>query len=255
MAAAPRRVEIDPRFNGPPESANGGYACGVVAGALTDGPARVTLRRPPPLGLALDVVEAAGGVELRHEGQLVATATEWDGEVEVGAPPNQAALDAAVRNFDLDLYTRHHAFDRCFTCGPRRAVDDGLRIFPAAIADSTQVAWPWTPSPSTASDSRRVDPPVVWAALDCPSGLSWITSPNAALAGPAVLGQLAVRIDRRPQVGEALMVGGWQTGADGRKLFAGAAVWTTEGEAIAAAAATWIVLTPEQAETFGAKGR
>lgn len=246
---------IDPRFNGPPESANGGYACGVVAGALTDGPARVTLARPPPLGLPLDVAETSGGVELLHEGQLLATATEWDGVIDVAAPPGAAALDAAVRNFDLDLYARLHAFERCFTCGPRRAVDDGLRIFPGAIAGSPMVAWPWSPPPSTATDSRLVEPPVVWAALDCPSGLSWIHSPNAELAGPAVLGQLAVRIDRRPQVGEALVVAGWQTGAAGRRLFAGAAIWTTEGEALACASATWIVLNPEQAEAFGARSQ
>ena len=254
MASAPRRVVIDPRFNGPPESANGGYACGVVAGALTDGPARVTLRRPPPLGLPLDVAETSDGVELRHEGQVLATATEWAGVIEVAALPGAAALDAAVRNFDLDFYVRRHAFERCFTCGPARAVHDGLRIFPGAIDGSPMVAWPWSPSPSTASDSRRVESSVVWAALDCPSGLSWIYSPNAPLAGPAVLGQLAVRIDRLPQVAEALVVGGWQAGAEGRKLFAGAAVWTTEGEALASASATWIVLTPEQTEAFGARG-
>ncbi|MDP9440843.1 MAG: hypothetical protein M3P34_01390 [Actinomycetota bacterium] len=71
--------------------------------------------------------------------------------------------------------------------------------------------------------------------------------------GPAVLGQLAVRIDRLPHVGEAVVVGGWQTGADGRKLFAGAAVWTIDGEALAVASATWIVLKPEQAAAFGAR--
>ena len=39
---------IDDRYNGPPASANGGYACGRIA-AFVDGPARVTLRKPPPL--------------------------------------------------------------------------------------------------------------------------------------------------------------------------------------------------------------
>ena len=43
---------IDPRFNGPPGSGNGGYTCGLVAGLL-GGPAEVTLRLPPPLGTPL----------------------------------------------------------------------------------------------------------------------------------------------------------------------------------------------------------
>ena len=42
-------VMIPRRFNGPPDSGNGGYSCGVVA-ALLDAPAvEVTLRAPPPL--------------------------------------------------------------------------------------------------------------------------------------------------------------------------------------------------------------
>ena len=45
---------IDPRFNGPVGSANGGYTCGLVADFL-DGTAEVTLRRPPPLGRPLGV--------------------------------------------------------------------------------------------------------------------------------------------------------------------------------------------------------
>jgi hypothetical protein len=35
------------RFCGPPGSANGGYACGLIAGCL-DGQAEITLRRPRP---------------------------------------------------------------------------------------------------------------------------------------------------------------------------------------------------------------
>ena len=47
------RVVIDRRFNGPPNSANGGYACGLV-GTVVKAPAvRVSLRKPPPLDVAL----------------------------------------------------------------------------------------------------------------------------------------------------------------------------------------------------------
>jgi len=42
------RIIIKSRFNGPPDSGNGGYVCGVVASAL-EGPSIVTLRKPPPL--------------------------------------------------------------------------------------------------------------------------------------------------------------------------------------------------------------
>ena len=51
-------VTIDPRFNGPPDSGHGGYVSGVVASFL-EGPARVRLHRPPPLGRRLDCGGAA----------------------------------------------------------------------------------------------------------------------------------------------------------------------------------------------------
>ena len=75
---------LDPRFNGPPSTANGGYACGAV-GELVDGPAEVSLLSPPPLGVPLDVsFYEDGEVEVRHDGAVVARARPVD-EVDVHA--------------------------------------------------------------------------------------------------------------------------------------------------------------------------
>ena len=60
---------IPARFNGPPGSANGGYACGVFSEALGGG-FEVTLLVPPPLETQLDIV----GDELRHGDLVVARA-------------------------------------------------------------------------------------------------------------------------------------------------------------------------------------
>ena len=46
---------IPARFNGPPGSADGGYACGLVSEALGGG-FEVTLLLPPPLETELDLV-------------------------------------------------------------------------------------------------------------------------------------------------------------------------------------------------------
>ena len=52
-------ISIDARFNGPPDSGNGGYCSGVFASFVdTSGPdagVEVTLRRPPPLDTPLTV--------------------------------------------------------------------------------------------------------------------------------------------------------------------------------------------------------
>lgn len=251
---APSTVVLDARFNGPPGSANGGYACGAAAGALTDGPAEVVLRRPPPLGVPLEVVGADGGIELRHEGATIAGARPWAGALEVPSAPAPEALERAVSGFDLDGYAREHPFDRCFTCGPARDDGDGLRIFPGPLAGTGMVIWPWRPAASTAGDDGLVDGPIVWAALDCPSGLAWLNAPEGASPGAAVLARMAARIDRRPEVGEALLVGGWQVNAAGRKLHAGGAVWGSSGEVLASSSTTWVVLDEDQLQAFGAAG-
>ena len=60
---------IPARFNGPPGSANGGYACGVFSEALGGG-FEITLLVPPPLETQLEIV----GDELRDGDVVVARA-------------------------------------------------------------------------------------------------------------------------------------------------------------------------------------
>ena len=66
---------IASRFCGPPDSGNGGYVCGLIAGYL-DGPAEVTLRKPPPLETASDLErDGDGSVRVRDGQTLIAEAT------------------------------------------------------------------------------------------------------------------------------------------------------------------------------------
>lgn len=261
MTTQRRTVEIDQRFTGPPDSANGGYACGSAAVELVEAdlaepgaPIAVRLHLPPPLGVPLDVRSSADGVELLHDGSTVATASPAAALPDPPPPPDSPAVEAAVAAFDEDGYAASHPFVRCFTCGPHRGHGDGLRLFPAPLGPG-RVAWPWTPTPSMSTDGESVDVPVVWAALDCPSGLTWIWDPAHALSRPAVLGQLTAQLNRLPLVGEPLVVGGWRTAAEGRKLGAGSAVWTPEGDVVAHASAVWIELQSDQLGTFGAGRR
>ena len=53
-------------------------------------------------------------------------------------------------------------------------------------------------------------------------------------------GRLAARIDRLPEPGEPHVVLAWPLGEEGRKLYAGTALLTAEGEARARARAVWI---------------
>ena len=215
------------RFNGPPDSGNGGYTCGLVAGLL-GGTAEVTLRLPPPLDRELEVVRDDGRVEIRDGERLVAEAEPVELDVEVPAPVSVAEAErasATYAGFD------HHAYDTCFVCGPNRA--DGLRVYAGPVEGRDGiVASPWTPP-------EGVGPELVWAALDCPSG--WAVD-DFQREG-VLLGRMATAIDRLPTPGEPHVVIGWRVGEEGRKRFAGSALLTADGDVIARSRSTWIVAT------------
>jgi hypothetical protein len=213
---------IPARFNGPPGSANGGYTCGLVAG-LAGEPAEVTLRLPPPLEQPLRVEREDGRAAVFDGEALVAEAVRAEVDVEPPAPVALAEAERAAARYDG---FREHAFPTCFVCGPRR--DDGLGIYAGAVEGTDLVAAPWTPH-----ESRRE---LVWAALDCPGAFAV----GFAGRGELVLGRLAARIERVPDVGEQCVVVGWPLGDDGRKRYAGTALFTAAGELLARARATWI---------------
>jgi hypothetical protein len=216
---------VPARYNGPPDSGNGGYTCGLVAGLL-GGVAEVTLRTPPPLDRELDVLREDGRLEVRDGATLVAEAQPVELEVDVPAPVPVADAAAASKGY---AGFEHHAYNTCFVCGPRR--EDGLHVFAGPVEGRPGlVASPWTPG-------AEVTPEIVWAALDCPSG--WAVD-DFQREG-VLLGRMAAEIDGLPVPGEPHVVLGWRIGAEGRKRFAGSALLTAEGDVLARARSTWIV--------------
>ena len=77
---------------------------------------------------------------------------------------------------------------------------------------------------------------VVWASIDCPGAYA-AGDPGR---GETVLGRMTARIDRLPEEGEPCVVVGWPLGADGRKLYAGTALYGERGELLALARQVWI---------------
>jgi hypothetical protein len=217
---------IPGRFNGPSDSANGGYVCGRLAEHL-GGIAEVTLRLPPPLDTPLDLVRAGDGIELRDGGRLVAEARPAAPELTVPDPITLPEADLASRDFAGFL---HHAYSTCFVCGPDRT--DGLAIYPGPVAGRDGlVAAPWVPD-------GEVSPELVWAALDCPSGWAVDDFQREGI----LLGRLTVRIVQMPSAGEPHVAIGWRRAIEGRKRLAGSALYTAGGELLAFASSTWIQL-------------
>jgi hypothetical protein len=214
-------VIIPPRYNGPPHSANGGYACGLVSEALGGG-FEVTLRHPPPLGVDLDLV----GHELKH-GDIVIAEARRAPPFALEAPEPVSVEEAAEASSRYPGF-RRHAYPTCFTCGPER--DDGLGIFPGPVEGRDGlVAAPWTPV--------EVRPEIIWAALDCPSG--WAVD-DFSREG-VMLGRMAAGIHALPVVGERHVVVGWPVENEGRKRHAASALFSASGDLLAVARSTWIV--------------
>jgi hypothetical protein len=210
-------ILIDPRFNGPPGSANGGYTCGLIA-AQAGEPVAVTLRAPPPLATAL-----------RFDGERL-----WDGETVIAeaapddgilAPPPAVPFAEAARASERYPGFDEHAYPTCFVCGPARR--DGLRVFTGPVQEDLLAA-PWVPD-----DSGRE---FVWAALDCPGAIAVGWSGR----GEWVLGRMAGRVDDVPHVGERCVVAARPLGRDGRKGYAATAAYGEDGRLLGVARQVWI---------------
>jgi hypothetical protein len=215
-------IVIDRRFNGPQDSANGGYTCGLVAQQVGE-PAEVTLRSPPPLGRPLRF----DGQRLWDGETLVAEATPVELDLE---PPPPVGYEDAERASERYPGLDRHEYPTCYVCGPERS--DGLRIFTGPVEGEEVFAAAWR----VPGDVSRE---LVWAALDCPGaiGVGWDGR------GDWLLGRMAAEVREVPRPGERCVVVAWPLGRDGRKGFAGTSVFR-DGELLARARQTWIALRP-----------
>lgn len=225
------QIVIPARFNGPPESGNGGVSCGVLAACYGENATvEVTLRQPPPLDTEMEVVDGPGGVfDAVVDGRLVMAAALVDDELQPVPPVDLAAARAAETRFPG---WQDHPFPTCFVCGTQRPAKDGfgLHAGPVDPAVPTGLAAPWrAPDEPTSVD--------LWAAMDCPGGWS-INIPGR----PAVLGRMTARVDRLPTAGETCVVVAQFDGQDGRKSFSRTSVYDAAGALLATSKAVWIEL-------------
>ena len=240
------------RFNGPAASGNGGWTAGTLAGLLDGCPddhaagwpaVTVTLRRPPPLDTPVPVADgvAADGTGVVASAEIVDERLEPVEEVTAAEAATARASYAGLGS---------HPFPTCFACGPERAEDDGLRIFPGRVADDSagrvRVASTWTPHPSHAEDwhtyaddHRRASLGVTWASLDCVGGWAGDLTER-----PMVLGRMTARVDTLPVVGEPHVVVGGARGSEGRKTFTASTLYDADGRVVAVAAHVWIAVDP-----------
>ena len=245
-------VVVPERFRGPPSSGNGGYVCGLFGGLLTEGrfdlpeqqAAEVTLRAPVPLDQPL-AVRREGGVLRAHHGEtLVVEAALASLQLEVPAAVSwEQAL--AVREHSPSLKVALHPWlgkERkgfhpiCFCCGAELAADEGLHVYAAHVPERDQVAAAWRCHASLGDAEGRVPAELICAALDCPGQFAWLAQGTRT----GLLGRLTARVEKLVRVDEPCVVIGWTMGNEGRKFYAGTALFDSAGTLCAYAKAVWI---------------
>jgi hypothetical protein len=159
-------------------------------------------------------------------------------DVEPPGPVPLGEARAAGARSRLRAHPEEHPYPSCFVCGPHRRPGDGLRILVGPVADRDLSADIWYPDQSLAQQDGHLRREFVWAALDCSGAIGAI---GDAPGAPAyLLGRFSARQTGPVKTGEPYVVVGWRLAEDGRKLFAGSALFTAAGQLVGLARATWI---------------
>ena len=244
---------VEGRYPGPPNMGHGGYVAGLLVdavGGAHERPIEVTLRRPVPLDVPLSLSRADDDdgrkVELRRDDELIAEAGPAADittitALDIPTPPSIEAARAAAPGSPSLYDDGRGVHPICFGCGNRRTDDEGLKVFAGPVAldgdgdGAQQVAGVWRPG----ADERTSDGWVL-AALDCPGAFAFIAGgTRAGLLGRIVFQRLGDDAATPVRPDTEHVVTGWQIGVDGRKMFAGTALFDAGGRCLGAAKATW----------------
>lgn len=170
---------VPARFSGAPDTAHGGYTCGVLASSVgpVAGSPVVSLLLPVPLERTMCLEVGTDQAVLLLGEQVVATMVASPEPVPAVPPVGRLEAERAAEGFAGLV---GHPSPTCFACGPDRA--DGLRLSPGPVGENA-VACTWTPV--------ETSPEVLWAALDCPAG--WATDEPMTLTRMAAVLPAVVR--------------------------------------------------------------
>jgi hypothetical protein len=228
---------IDTIYEGFPGVSLGGYVAGLAAKDLGWSVA-VTLTKAVPPGSTVTLDRTPSEVLLRVEGEVAATAVPSHFE---STAPESVALERAERASALYPGFNHHFFPNCFTCGPDRTPGDGLRIFPGPVEGRPVVATIWQPPSSVWRADHTVAWEFLWAALDCPAIWGQIVHGGAQADDRAVSGRLELLQHAPVPSGAPSVVVGWPIARQGRRVVAGAGIFSDSGQLLVESRQTLIL--------------
>ena len=240
-------VVIPSRFRGPPQSGNGGYVSGVFAELLPKHPGQapeITLRSPIPLDTTMTVKRVSSEtpeIDIFNHETLIAECRLIDSpffDFIVPPCPDPVQIEAAMPSSLAFTQTSTHY------CLTKR--DSTRSVFVAGSKPKTGCTS--TPHPLTKVMSPRFGKPKRHGPstakyLRHSYGQLWIALPNLryeCIHPNGVDGQDVCGGSRLTTAGATLIVSAWTIAVQGKKHFAGAALFDETGDLIARATTLWI---------------
>lgn len=237
-------IVVPRQFRGPPFTANGGYICGLLAGAV-GGRGVAMLRAGVPLDTAVSLTpgEGEGVLLVNAEGAVLGSARPADDSQIPNPPPAPPTLEEARAFGAASPFATRSLHRGCFSCCVERDAGEGLGVFVGQIegAPAGHCAGVWTPHANFADADGNIPDEVTWGALDCSGSMAWWIKSGSPVG---LLGTMAGEVLRKPKAGESYVVVAWAREVEGRKHFAGVALFDGAGEVMARSGQIWIGRPP-----------
>lgn len=238
------QIVVPRQFRGPPFTANGGYICGVLSNAV-GGRGAAMLRSGVPLDVEVTLSPAEdGGVTLHNaEGVLLGTAKPANDEAIPPTPPAPPSIEEAREAQSASPFAERSLHRGCFSCCIEREDGEGLGVHVGQLAGAPvgECAGLWTPHANFADADGTIPDEITWGALDCSGSMAWFIKTGVHVG---LLGTMAGEVLKKPKAGETYVVVAWTREAEGRKHFAGVALFDKDGEVLARSGQIWIGRAP-----------
>jgi hypothetical protein len=245
MTSKENQIIIARRFRGPPQSGNGGFVSGMFAN-LTDpldtACIEVTLRSPTPLDQPMRAkVDSLGNTVVHHDSTVIADIKPAQITMDVVQPPSRSMIKRAaptsyslLKNLNPLVPTGIGFHPGCFCCGADRTT--GLGIFAAPVEDG--VAALWSTKSAWADAGGFLPREFLWTAMDCPGQFAFLVKGIKT----GMLGRMTAQLYTLPKAGDELIITAWPIKIEGKKHFAGSAIFNDNQQLIARAITVWIGL-------------
>jgi hypothetical protein len=145
--------------------------------------------------------------------------------INLEVPPclDAASVEGAVERFNE---FKKDDFHKCFACGSDRDEGEGLQLLTGPVVGSDVVATQWKPHESFTGSDGLIPRRILWSALDCPGGWSIVWDSGVIM----LLGRFTAEVDGDLKAGTPCTIIGWPMGREGRKAFAGTAIYDDHGK-------------------------